>query len=220
MTSTSVIPRARLGLKSNSSYVVNATDIVQIGISLFQITVNTTLKGLYDLIIEIPNEVGSSNYVNINSSPFNSYWESAEAFNTKSKMGGSGLEEIFTAGEESIVLMVYDRWDNKYNHTYWKDYYVNNPVYRLELRGDGQLVPLTLTNQVTDIGHFSFKFVSLNVYNELLLYVEIYSHDFLQILSEYRPIPGSPFKISVLQLSREYYCLLIDLLYAGFGFTE
>jgi UDP-N-acetylenolpyruvoylglucosamine reductase len=92
LTMTSVTPRARLVLKSNSSYVVNATSIEQLSISLFKITVNTTLKGLYDLFIEIPDKVGSTNYVNINSSPFISYWESAEAFNTYSLMAGTGID--------------------------------------------------------------------------------------------------------------------------------
>lgn len=54
-------------------------------------------------------------------------------------MAGSGVEgaqEIFTAGEESLVLMVYDRWGNQYNHTYWQHYYVYNKVYNMTLIGD------------------------------------------------------------------------------------
>ena len=73
------------------------------------------------------------------------------------------------------------------------------------------------TTEDAEIGQFSFRFVSLHVYDNLLLYVEIYVHD--GAIWEYRPIPGSPFNINVLQLNIDYYCLLLDLLYAGFGYT-
>lgn len=95
-----------------------------------------------------------------------------------------------------------------------------NPVYDISLTGDGDPIEVLQTNQFPNVGEFFFLFVAKLNYSNLILSIRIYSYDYATNTWFYEHIPGSPFKLGVETMAPSLYCLYLDMLYVGFGFTS
>jgi hypothetical protein len=153
--------------------------------------------------------------VPISGSPISVFWESAEAHYSRTTIEGTGTTTVLSASEENLYLYVRDIYGNAFNYTYWQQAYQSAPVYLVELTGDGDMIDVLLTHQLPDIGQFFFLFVAKLNYSNLVLSISIYSLS----QSAYIHIPGSPFKLGIITMSKDLYCEYLDMLYVGYGFS-
>ena len=78
-------------LKENQSFVVEALSIAEVSISVYRVTILTTIKGIYLLHVDVQEVSGSSVYLPIAQTPVEVVWESAEPSNLKTTITGSLL---------------------------------------------------------------------------------------------------------------------------------
>jgi len=76
-----------------------------------------------------------------------------------------------------LTLYVRDSYSNPFNETYWQSSFVTNPLYRIELLGDGQPVAVTEVGSQPASGRYDLSFIVLLDYQNLVMTIEIYTFE-------------------------------------------